>query len=135
MAARGRVRRARGRYRHSPEGRKQHHDEEHKRRKRRREERRQQRMGGRDRRCSEEEGGIQVPVTAARPATEKPKRRCIAKRAQVEWILVAWSGLLAAAQNMLNTQRTCPRCQCSGPVVRVVAEADWRRRRVRRGVG
>lgn len=134
IAARERERKShREYYRGSHEGRKQHHDEEHRRRKRRREERKAG-EGGRDRRCGGLEGRLQVLPTAARIAAEEPSGDR-ADSAPVEWTLVAWPGLLAAAQRLLGTERACPFCKRTGRVARVIALEQWRRRRVPRGVG
>jgi hypothetical protein len=135
IASRERERRAHRTYRHSPEGKQQHHDEEHERRKRRRKERKAGGPGGRDRRCVVPSGRLQVVSAAARSAAEEPRSDRMRESPPVEWILVAWPGLLALARRLLGTEMVCPFCGRVGRVVRLVALDEWRRRRVPRGVG
>lgn len=118
-----RERRARKKYRDCPEGREQHRDEEADRRERRQLER----VG--DRRTELEKSQLQRVATTApfeRGVEEKrdAPRRDVGE--WVEWILVAWPGLLTHAAQLLDTQVGCPCCGRRGTVVRVVELDDWR---------
>ena len=118
LAKRARARRARKKYRLSPEGRAQHRDEEAERRERRHAER----VG--DRRCPDERVSVQVvaaQVTVAEPA-DAPQRID-----EVEWLLVVWPGLLAIAERWLGVRVACPVCGHHGRVARVIAWESWRR--------
>lgn len=121
LARSEREKRARREYRDSDEGRKQHRDEEEERRERRRLER----VG--DRRCAPEGGPIEARAqTAAHQATEE---KSDASREELEWVLVAWPEVLAAAVQLVGAQLTCPCCGREGRVVEVLEFAEWRRRR------
>lgn len=118
------ARRARKKYRASPEGGEQHRDEEDERRERRKLER----VG--DRRSEAEEGQLQRVATAApyaRAVEEKRDEPGRDEGERMEWILVAWAGMLSAAELLLGTQVECPWCGRSGTVIRVVSLEEWRR--------
>ena len=117
LASQERARKARKKYRASPCGREQHRDEEAERRERRRAER----VG--DRRCEEESAPVQV--VAARDAVAEPDNDP-QRVGKVEWLLVAWPGLLEVAERMLGEHVACPFCGHSGPVSRVVERETWR---------
>jgi len=135
------ARQARAKYndRGSAEGRAAHRVEEADRRARRARER----VG--DHRCHEETGGLHVPAPAAchaameasdaasHLAVDQPVLE-VPSAAPVEWILVAWPEVLAAAQRRLGSEAACPFCGRRGRIVRVVPLDQWRRR-VRRGLG
>lgn len=118
-----RERRARKKYRDSPEGREQHRDEEAERRERHRGER----VG--DRRLNGEKGELQI-VAAAAPCARAVEEECDGPRGEmgegVEWLLVAWPGLLTQAEQWLGTHLGCPWCGRQGTVVRVVGLEEWR---------
>lgn len=118
-----RERRARKKYRDSPEGREQHRDEEAERRERHRLER----VG--DRRLDAAEGELQI-VAAVAPfacAVEEELNGPGEDRGEgVEWLLVAWPGLLTEAEQWLGTQLGCPWCGRQATVVRVVGLDEWR---------
>jgi hypothetical protein len=118
-----RERRAHKKYRESPEGIEQHRDEEAERRERRQLER----VG--DRRCESEQGQLQTVATTA-PYARGVEEKCDAPRREqderVEWLVVAWPGLLIRAAELLGRQVACPCCGRRGPVVRVVELDDWR---------
>lgn len=121
LAAREREQKAHRRYyRETPEGRRQHHDEEHERRKRRCLERKGATLGGRDRRCAPVQGRLEMLATAAHQAAQEPRRVPLSHRAPVEWLLVAWPGLLAAARRQLGAKEACTLCGRQGWVRRVV---------------
>jgi hypothetical protein len=65
------------------------------------------------------------PVPVDQPATNR----------SFAWTLVAWPGLLAAAQAHLGRKFACPFCGRLGLIAVVIALAEWRQRHVRRGVG
>jgi hypothetical protein len=118
-----RKRKARKKYRDSPEGVEQHRDEEEERRARRRLER----VG--DRRLETGRAQLQMqPTTAqyARAAQENGDGPDKDQGKQVEWLLVAWPALLAEAELLLGTQAACPCCGRQGLVVRVVSLDEWR---------
>ena len=82
-----------------------------------------------DRSLEAAQGQLQsVLVTApyARAVEEKRDEPGRDEREQVEWTIVAWPGLLAAAQQLLGTQVGCPWCDRRGIVVRVFSLDDWR---------
>jgi hypothetical protein len=112
-----RERKARRKYRESPEGRAQHCDEEA----RRRERQQLERMG--DRRTEPEGGQLQrVATTAAleRRVEEKGDEPRREPGEQLEWLVVAWPGLLREAAQLLDESVECPCCGRRGIVVRVV---------------
>jgi hypothetical protein len=111
------VRRARKKYRLSPEGRAQHRDEEAERRERRHAER----VG--DRRCPDER--VSVQVVAAQVAAEPADAAQSVD--EVEWLLVVWPGLLALAERWLGEHVACPFCGHHGRVARLIAWESWRR--------
>lgn len=49
-------------------------------------------------------------------------------RREVDWVLVAWPGLLLAAQKLLGMKLTCPCCGRWGRVAQVLELDEWRRR-------
>jgi hypothetical protein len=118
LAGREREQRARRAYRRSDEGREQHRDEERRRRERLR--------GVGDRRCAPEQGGVETRATTAayQAAVEEPADA----RDTLEWVLVAWPEVLAAAERMLGEQLGCPCCWRRGRVTEVLELAEWRRR-------
>ena len=108
---------ARRNYRDSPEGREQHRDEEDRRRKKVRE------LGRRvgDRRRATEMDGLRSPATTAceravEEAVDVPEK----EGDRVEWVLVAWPGLLSAAAALLGAELECPFSGLVGRVVEVV---------------
>jgi len=111
------VRKARKKYRRSPEGREQHRDEEAE----RRELRRAQRVG--DHRCEAQEGPLQVAAEQIVAEADDAPRRT----EEVDWLLVVWPGLLAMAERLLGERVACPFCGCTGRVARVVELDAWRR--------
>lgn len=117
-----RERKARKTYRASLEGQEQHRDEEEERRARRRLEA----VG--DRRLVLQSSEVQrvdpasPSVHAIEEGHSEPEED---KEERVEWVLVAWPGVLAAAAAMLGAEVECPGCGRRGPVVRVVSLADW----------
>jgi hypothetical protein len=115
-----RKRRARREYRESDEGRAQHSDEESRRRERLR--------GVGDRRCAPEQGHVETRATAAYEAAveEQP----VDARDNLEWVLVAWPEVLAAAEQLLGARLACPCCGRRGRVTEVLELAKWRRRRL-----
>ncbi|MDQ3274988.1 MAG: hypothetical protein M3Q39_08165 [Actinomycetota bacterium] len=116
-AKRERERKARQKYRDSPEGREQHCDEEV----RRRERRQLGRVG--DRRTEPEQGQLQRVATRAaleRRVEEKRDELRGEPDEQVEWLVVAWPGLLREAARLLGERVECPCCDRRGVVVRVV---------------
>ena len=118
-AAKERVQRAQKTYRNSTEGREQHRDEEVERR-----ERRLARVG--DRRLEAKNGELQI-VSAAAPyalAVEEIRDEP-GEDIELEWLIVAWPGLLAEAQTWLETRMECPWCGRKGTVVRVVGLDVW----------
>ena len=130
-ARKEREKRARRNYREQDYGKEQHRDEEAERRERHR------LCGVGDRRCDEEQGRLQVAVATAsvpvvREAASGSVRRTTRK---VEWLLVAWPGLLAAAARLLGAQVACPCCGRMGLVARVLLLETWREARRRRGCG
>lgn len=119
LAKKERERRAGKKYRSSPEGQEQHRDEERQRRERLRS------VG--DRRCGRDEGQVQTrATTAAYQAAVEEKRDA---RGELEWVLVAWPGLRAVAEQMLGAAVVCPCCRRHGHVVEVLEVDEWRRRR------
>ena len=123
LAKEDRERRARKKYRESPEGIEQHRDEEAERRERRQFER----VG--DRRTELESGQLQRLTTTAPYERGVEEKRDVPRRdgsESVQWTLVAWSGLLTLAAQLLDTQVGCPCCGRRGTVIRVVEFADWR---------
>lgn len=148
------VRQARAKYsaRDSDEGLKAHRIEEADRRTRRAAER----VG--DHRCDLESGDLKLPPsTAPHAATEvsdaslvcpvspptlgafeqaRPpdEPRPSAPMAGLEWVLVAWPELLAAAQGRQGSEATCPFCGRQGRVAQVVSVDEWRRN-LRHGFG
>lgn len=54
--------------------------------------------------------------------------------AGLEWVLVAWPELLAAAQGRQGSEATCPFCGRQGRVAQVVSVDEWRRN-LRHGFG
>lgn len=122
-ATKERERKARKKYRASPEGQEQHNDEEAERRGRRQLER----VG--DRRPEPVQGQLQMVATTAPYALAVEEKRDGPGRDKgepVEWVLVAWPGLLLDAEQMLGTRVGCPWCGRRGTVVRVVSLDDWR---------
>ena len=79
---------------------------------------------------------LQEPALAAYPAAAKAGEigpapsgsKMAPKVATVEWVVVAWPGLLVAARKRLGTEATCPFCGRRGLIVRVVSIDEWRRR-------
>lgn len=118
-AAKERVQRAQQTYRNSTEGREQHRDEEADRRQRRLE-----RVG--DRRLEPEHGELEI-VSAAAPyaLAVEGSRDESAEDIELEWLIVAWPGLLAEAEEWLGTRVGCPCCAREGAVVRVVGLDVW----------
>jgi hypothetical protein len=57
------------------------------------------------------------------------EERVDARRLEVEWMLVAWPEVRAAAEQMLDRTLTCPCCGRCGRVLEVLELAEWRRRR------
>ena len=51
----------------------------------------------------------------------------------VEWVLVAWPELLAAARRRLGAEASCPFCGRRGRIARVVCIEEWRRRQRQSG--
>lgn len=121
IAQREREQKARKKYRASPCGQEQHRDEEQERRDRQQLER----VG--DRRCEPERGQVQTLATTAAYQTAVEEKSDAGR--EVEWVLVAWPGLSAAAEQMLGTRVACPCCGRYGRVVEVLELAQWRRRR------
>jgi len=122
-ATKEREQKARKKYSASPEGKEQHADEEAERRGRRQLER----VG--DRRLEVAQGQVQMVATTAPYALAVEEKRDEPGRDKgepVEWVLVAWPGLLLDAEQMLGTQVGCPWCGRRGTVVRVVSLDDWR---------
>jgi len=120
VARREREQKARRTYRKSPEGQEQHRDEELDRR---------QRQLGRvgDRRCAPERGRVQTrAMTAAYQVVVEEKSDA---RRELEWVLVAWPGLRAAAEQMLGAYVVCPCCGREGRVTEVLELDEWHRRR------
>lgn len=122
-AQKERERRARKHYRNSPEGHEQHCDEQQRWRERQRE-----RVG--DRRLEVDEGQIEMLGNAApyERAKEEPRDEPTQAHPTVEpleWLLVAWPELLAAANKQLGLSVACPGCGRRGVVVRVVSLDDW----------
>jgi hypothetical protein len=122
-AQKERERKARKNYRSSPEGREQHNDEQERWRERQRE-----RVG--DRRLEADEGRVEMLGNAApyERAEEEPGDEPIQAQPTVEpleWVLVAWPELLAAANRQLGFSVACSGCGRRGVVVRVVPLADW----------
>lgn len=116
-----RIQKAQRKYRASPWGQEQHRDEE--------EDRRRRQRGVGDRRCDGEQGQVLTPVaTAAYVAATEEKRDA---RSELEWVLVAWPGLVAVAEQMLGTWVACPCCCRAGRVIEVLEVDEWRRRRWR----
>jgi hypothetical protein len=105
-----------------PRGFEQHRDEEVERRGRRQLER----VG--DRRLEPHQGQLQIVaavapyVRAIEENRDGPGRH---EREGVEWVLVAWPGLLTKAEQMLGTQVGCAGCGRQGTVVRVLSLDDW----------
>lgn len=118
IAKKEREQKARKKYRQSPEGREQHCDEE---------DRRRQfgRVG--DRRCAPEQGQVQLCATTA--GYEVAVEEKSDARPELEWVLVAWPGLLAIAEQMLGAQVRCPCCGRQGRVTEVLELDEWHRRR------
>lgn len=119
IARREREQRARKKYRASPWGQEQHRDEEEERRERHRLE------GVGDRRCEGEQGQVLTRATTAAYAVEEKKDA----REELEWVLVAWPGLMAIAEQMRGTKVSCPCCGREGRVVQVLELDEWHRRR------
>lgn len=128
-AKKERERRARKRYRRSPEGLEQHRDQEAERRERQQLER----VG--DRRFEQATDRVQVLAPTA-PYARAEKGPSDAPTSQpppiqprsvepLEWLLVAWPELLAAATQLLGSLVACPRCGRRGVVVRVVPLDGW----------
>lgn len=113
------MQRAQQTYRNSTEGREQHRDEEADRRQRRLE-----RVG--DRRLEPEHGELEI-VSAAAPyaLAVEGSRDESAEDIELEWLIVAWPGLLAEAEEWLGTRVGCPCCAREGAVVRVVGLDVW----------
>jgi hypothetical protein len=112
-----RERRARKKYRDSPDGREQHRDEEA----RRRERQQLARVG--DRRTEPTQGQLQRVATTAPIERRVEEDRDAPRREQdeqVEWLVVAWPGLLGEAAQLLGELVECPCCGRRGAVVRVV---------------
>jgi len=119
-ARKERERKARLTYRDSVEGLEQHRDEEERRRGRRQLER----VG--DRRLEATHGELQIVSAATHYAlaVEEIRNEPI-KDIELEWIIVAWPGLLAEAEKWLGTRVECPWCEREGTVVRVVGLDVW----------
>jgi hypothetical protein len=118
-----RERKARKKYRASPEGQEQHRDEEAERRERHR----QEAVG--DRRLGPASCEVQRVASASPYAHAVEEGRGEPgedEGERVEWVLVAWPGVLAAAGALLGAEVECPGCGRRGPVVRVVSLAEWR---------
>lgn len=60
---------------------------------------------------------IEVPELHGEPALDR-----------LEWVLVAWPELLAAARVRLGTETSCPFCGRQGRVAEVISIERWRRR-------
>lgn len=118
LAKRERARRARKKYRSSPEGREQHRDEEAERRERRRAER----VG--DRRCEDKPAPVQRVAARVAVAESDGAPEGVD---EVEWLLVVWPGLLAIAERWLGEHVACPFCGHLGRVARVIEWEDWHR--------
>lgn len=119
-AKKERERKARLTYRNSVEGLEQHSDEEDARRKRRQLER----VG--DRRLESAHDELQI-VSAAAPyalAVEEIRDEP-SEDVELEWLIVAWPGLLAETEKWLGTRVACPWCGREGTVVRVVGLDVW----------
>ena len=119
-----RERKARKTYRASLEGQEQHRDEEEERRARRR----LAAVG--DRRLEVESREVQRvdPASPYVHATEEGHGEPGQEEGdRVEWVLVAWPGVLEAAAAMLGAEVGCPGCGRRGRVIRVVSLAEWHR--------
>jgi hypothetical protein len=126
-AQKERERRARKTYRATDYGQEQHRDEEAERR---------ERLGVGDRRCAPVQGRLQLPATvvlehAAREQSDAASRSSNA----VEWLVVAWPGLVAMATRLVGTTVACPCCERAGLIARILPLEDWKRRRLHRGCG
>lgn len=130
-ARKEREKRARRHYREQDYGKEQHKDEEAERRERNR----ACRVG--DRRCTEEQRPLLVPVTTAIEPIMMEAACGLRKGTTrtVEWLLVAWPGLWAAATRLVGVQVACPCCGRAGPVARVLQLEAWREARRRLGFG
>lgn len=119
-AKKERERKARLTYRNSVEGLEQHRDEEEERRGRRQLER----VG--DRRLAATHGELQI-VSAAAPyaLAAEEIRDAPSEDIELEWLIVAWPGLLAAASGWLGARVECPWCGREGTAVRVVGLDVW----------
>jgi hypothetical protein len=112
-----RERRARRKYRDSPDGREQHRDEEV----RRRERQQLARVG--DRRTEPGHGQLHRVATTAPSERRVEERRDEPRQEQDEqlaWLVVAWPGLLSEAVQLLGELVDCPCCGRRGAVIRVV---------------
>jgi len=84
-----------------------------------------------DHRCREKSGELRVPPSTVLHAvweTDAALVKHSAVPARLEWILVAWPELLAAARRRLGTETSCPFCGRQGRVVEVMPIERWRRR-------
>ncbi len=119
-----REKKARRNYRDSPEGREQHSDEEDRRRKKVRE--LSVRMG--DRRRATEMDELRSPATTAASERAVEEAEDVPKEEgdRVEWVLVAWPGLLSAAAALLGAELACPFSGLVGRVVEVVGVGEMR---------
>ena len=82
-----------------------------------------------DRRTEPEKGQLQTVTTTAPYVRSVEEKRDAPRRdggERMEWILVAWPGLLIHATQLLDTQVACPCCGRRGTVVQVVEFDDWR---------
>lgn len=131
-AQKEREKRSRKTYRSTDDGRAQHSDEERERRER-------VRLGAvGDRRCGGKADQVQTPTVTDVAEGAVPEIADVSPRAKpktVEWILVAWPGLVSAATRLLGVRVACPCCGRAGPVVRVLALDAWRQGRRRDGFG
>jgi hypothetical protein len=120
-AAEERIHRAQSKYRKSAEGLEQHRDEEAERRERQRE-----RVG--DRRLEGEGEQLQGPSTTSPMRSdeeESPDEPNSPEAEPVEWVVVAWPGVLEEAKQLLGTELECRGCGRLGVVVAVVSRDDW----------
>jgi hypothetical protein len=127
------MRRARTKYnaRDTAEGLEAHRLEEAERRRRR------AREGVGDHRCAAKPNGLLLAsFTAQAVVTETSDAILVApaSASAVEWLLVAWPELFAAARERQGTEATCSFCGRRGVIIRVVSLDYWRRR-LRRGFG
>lgn len=68
----------------------------------------------------------EVANVSAAPISALPEP-VVGEDRHVEWVLVAWPGLLSAARKREGAEAYCPLCGRRGRIVRVVCLEDWRR--------